>query len=54
MGLRVNDYVVSVLKMEPGNHLTLCNEARQMAKNIVSRAANGSTVIPPQPTKALG
>ena len=54
LGLRVNDYIVSVLEMEPRNCLTLCDEARQMAKNIVKKAAKVSTVIPPQPTKALG
>ena len=53
-GLRVNDYIVSVLEMEPGNCLVLCDEAKQMVKNIAKRAAKGSTVIPPQPTKALG
>ena len=53
-GLGVNDYIVSVLEMEPGNCLTLCDEARQMAKNIVKRATKGLTMIPPQPTKALG
>ena len=43
----MNDYIVSVLKMEPRNHLALCDEARQMAKNVVERAAKKSTVIPP-------
>ena len=50
----MNDYVVSVLEMEPRNCLALCDEARQMVKNIAKRAAKGSTVIQPQPTKALG
>ena len=36
-GHGVNDYVVSMLGMEPRNHLALCNEARQMAKNIAKR-----------------
>ena len=53
-GLGVNDYIVSVLEMESGNRLALCDEARQMVKNIAKRAAKGSTVILPQPMKALG
>ena len=48
-GLGVNDYIVSVLEMEPGNRLALCGGARQMAKNIAKRATKGSTMIPPQP-----
>ena len=32
----------------------LCDEARQMAKNIAMRATKGLTVILPQPMKALG
>ena len=38
----MNEYVISVLEMEPGSHLGLCDEARQMAKNITKRAVKGT------------
>ena len=52
----MNEYVISVLKMEPGSHLALCDEARQMAKNIIKRMVKGllTSVLENQPTKALG
>ena len=55
----MNDYVVSVMEMEPSNLLALCNESRQMAKNITKRSAKGqltssSTQAQAQPAKALG
>ena len=55
-GHGVNDYVVSVLGMEPRSCLALCNKARQMAKNIVKRTVKGlsGSDIQPQLTKALG
>ena len=58
-GKKVNDDVVSVMEMEPSNLLALCDESRQMAKNIVKRSAKGqltssSTQAQAQPAKALG
>ena len=55
-GHGVNNYVVSMLRMEPRNHLALCDKARQMAKNIAKRTMKGlsGSDIQPQPTKALG
>ena len=52
----MNEYVISVLEMEPASHLALCDEARQMAKNITKRAVKGllTSVLENQPTKALG
>ena len=51
-GQGVNDYVVLVLRMEPRNHLAWCDEARQMAKNIVKRTVKASPdqlhiILPP-------
>ena len=40
-GCGVNDYVAFVFEMEPENHLALCNETKQMVKNIVKRATKG-------------
>ena len=58
-GEKVNDYVVSVMEMEPSNLLALCDKSRQMDKNIVKRSAKGqltssSTQAQAQPAKALG
>ena len=58
-GKKVNDYVVSVMEMEPSNLLALCDKSRQMAKNIAKRFAKGqltpsSTQAQAQPAKALG
>ena len=52
----MNEYVISVLKMERASHLALCDEARQMAKNITKRAVKGllTSVLENQPMKALG
>ena len=52
----MNKYVISVLEMEPGSCLALCDEARQMAKNITKRAVKGllTSVLENQPMKALG
>ena len=55
-GHGVNDYIASVLEMEPENCLVLCNEAKQIAKNIVKRATKGllTSDTQAQPSKALG
>ena len=58
-GGRVNHYVVSLMEMDPLNLLALCDESKQMAKNIAKRSAKGqltssSTQAQAQPTKALG
>ena len=52
----MNEYIISVLEMEPVSHLALCDEARQMAKNIAKRAVKGllTSVLENQPMKALG
>ena len=52
----MNEYVISVLEMEPASCLALCDEARQMAKNIAKRAVKEllTSVLENQPTKALG
>ena len=52
----MNEYIISVLKMEPVSCLALCDEARQMAKNITKRAVKKllTSVLESQPTKALG
>ena len=52
----MNEYVISVLKMEPVSRLALCDEANEMAKNIAKRAVKGllTSVLENQPTKALG
>ena len=54
----MNKYIISVMEMEPANFLALCDEARQMAKNIVKRSAKGqltssTTEAQAQPMKAL-
>ena len=48
----MNEYVISVLEMEPGSCLALCDEARQMAKNITKRGVKG--LLTSVPMKALG
>ena len=55
-GHGVNDYVPLVLKMEPEKCLALCNEAKQMVKNITKRAMKGLSIsdTQAQPSKALG
>lgn len=55
-GRGVTDYVASVLEMEPKNRLALCDEARQMAKNISKRVTKGlsTSETQAQPTKAPG
>ena len=58
-GCRVNNYIVSVLEMEPDNCLVLCDEANQMAKSIVKKVTKGLSTLSmsqtwAQPTKALG
>ena len=52
----VTDYVTAVLKMEPKHCLALCDEARQMAKNILKRVTKGlsTSETQAQPTKAPG
>ena len=53
-GHGVTDYVTAVLKMGPKHHLALCDEARQMAKNISKRVTKGlsTSETQAQPTKA--
>ena len=51
-------YCISVMEMKPKN-LTLCDESRQMAKNITKKSAKGqltssTTQAQAQPAKALG
>ena len=55
-GHGVNDYVPSVLKMEPENFFALCDEAKQMVKNIAKRAMKGLSISDTwaQTSKALG
>ena len=43
-GKKVGEYVEAVLGMEPENCLALCDESRQMAKNITKRSAKGESV----------
>ena len=52
----MTDYVTAVLEMEPKHHLALCNEARQMAKDISKRVTKGlsTSETQAQPTKAPG
>ena len=54
----VNQYVISVMEMKPANLLALCDEARQMVKNIATRSSKGQltlsvTQAQAQPVKAL-
>ena len=58
-GEKVNEYVISVMEMKPENLLALCDESRQMAKNIAKKSAKGqltssTTQAQAQPAKALG
>ena len=55
-GRGVNEYVISVLKMEPASRLALCDEVNEMAKNIAKKAVKRvlTSVLENQPTKALG
>ena len=52
----MNEFIISVLEMEPGSHLVLCDKARQVAMNIAKRAVKGlpTSVLENQPMKALG
>ena len=43
-GKKVSEYVEAMLGMEPENCLALCDESRQMAKNITKRSAKGQSV----------
>ena len=59
MGEKVNHYVVSLMEMDPLNLLVLCDESKQMVKNIAKRSSKGqltssSTQAQAQPIKALG
>ena len=54
-GEKVNDYVVSVMEMEPLNLLALCNKSRQIAKRSAKgQPTSSSTQAQAQPAKALG
>ena len=55
-GHGVNDYIASVLEMEPENCLVLCDKARQRAKNITKRVMKGLSTsdTQAQPSMALG
>ena len=41
----MNEYVMSVMEMEPAHLLVLCDEAKQMAKNIMKRSAKGQLTL---------
>ena len=52
----MTDYVAAVLEMEPKSRLALCDEARQMAKNISKRVTKGLSTSEThnEPTRAPG
>ena len=58
-GKKVDEFVISMVEMEPAHLLVLCDEARQMVKDIAKRSAKGqltlsATQAQAQPVKALG
>ena len=51
----MNKYVISVLEIEPGSCLALCDETRWMTKSIAKRVMKGlSTSALETQAKALG
>ena len=43
-GKKVSEYVEAMLGMQPENCLALCDESRQMAKNITKRSTKGQSM----------